>query len=235
MIALGSTNASKVYLGSEEISKIYLGSTQIWGGSSPTPPTPVLPYDAEIEYLEGDGNQYIDTGFIPDDTCGMYIEVCSNGYNGSSQHIFGCIGDSTDSRWNINYAIYNQSNRIVVNWNGANNTDLYNTPYTFDEIKNNYLNSRKAYVNDIQVRASSATLKSINRSAYLFASHISSGYANPLPGRIGFLKISKGYDIIMDFIPVRVGQVGYMYDRVSKQLFGNAGTGSFILGNDVTT
>ena len=35
-------------------------------------------------------------------------------------------------------------------------------------------------------------------------------------------------------IPVRVGQVGYMYDRVSKTLFGNAGTDSFVLGPDVT-
>ena len=33
-------------------------------------------------------------------------------------------------------------------------------------------------------------------------------------------------------IPVRVGQVGYMYDRVSGQLFGNQGTGNFILGED---
>ena len=37
----------------------------------------------------------------------------------------------------------------------------------------------------------------------------------------------------MDIIPVRIGNVGYMYDRVSGQLFGNAGTGSFVLGPDV--
>ena len=36
-----------------------------------------------------------------------------------------------------------------------------------------------------------------------------------------------------DYIPVRVGQVGYMYDRVSRRLFGNAGTGAFVLGPDV--
>ncbi len=37
----------------------------------------------------------------------------------------------------------------------------------------------------------------------------------------------------IDMIPVRVGSVGYMYDKVSKTLFGNAGSGSFILGNDI--
>jgi hypothetical protein len=37
---------------------------------------------------------------------------------------------------------------------------------------------------------------------------------------------------VADFIPVRIGQTGYMYDKVSGQLFGNAGTGAFILGPD---
>lgn len=34
-------------------------------------------------------------------------------------------------------------------------------------------------------------------------------------------------------LPYDVGTVGYMYDRVSGQLFGNAGTGDFILGPDI--
>ena len=38
-----------------------------------------------------------------------------------------------------------------------------------------------------------------------------------------------------DFLPVRVVTVGYMYDRVSGQFFGNAGTGAFIIGPDKTT
>ena len=29
-------------------------------------PTPPLPYDAEVEYLESTGTQYIDTGIVPD-------------------------------------------------------------------------------------------------------------------------------------------------------------------------
>ena len=42
-----------------------------------------------------------------------------------------------------------------------------------------------------------------------------------------------GETLVRDYIPVRVGQVGYMYDKVSGQLFGNSGTGNFILGNDI--
>ena len=39
--------------------------------------------------------------------------------------------------------------------------------------------------------------------------------------------------MLRDFVPVRIGNVGYMYDKVSKQLFGSIGTGQFILGQDI--
>ena len=46
------------------------------------------------------------------------------------------------------------------------------------------------------------------------------------------MKLTKGTTVVLDMIPVRVGNVGYMYDKVSRKLFGNAGTGYFILGPD---
>ena len=41
--------------------------------------------------------------------------------------------------------------------------------------------------------------------------------------------------LVRDFIPVRVGRAGYMFDRVSGEYlpFGNVGTGAFILGPDI--
>jgi hypothetical protein len=39
--------------------------------------------------------------------------------------------------------------------------------------------------------------------------------------------------ILRDFIPVRKGTTGYMYDKVSGQLFGNSGSGNFILGPNI--
>jgi len=40
--------------------------------------------------------------------------------------------------------------------------------------------------------------------------------------------------VVRDYIPVRVGRVGYLFDRVSGEYlpYGNKGTGSFILGPD---
>ena len=47
--------------------------------------------------------------------------------------------------------------------------------------------------------------------------------------------IEKSGEKIIDLIPVRKRSIGYMYDRVSGQLFGNQGTGDFIIGPDKTT
>ena len=52
-------------------------------------------------------------------------------------------------------------------------------------------------------------------------------------GRIYHLRIDKAGVTEFDLIPVRIGNEGYMYDRVSGKLFGNAGTGKFILGPDI--
>lgn len=51
--------------------------------------------------------------------------------------------------------------------------------------------------------------------------------------RIGRNKIVIDGVVVRDFLPVRKNGVGYMYDTVSKELFGNSGTGAFILGPDV--
>jgi hypothetical protein len=52
------------------------------------------------------------------------------------------------------------------------------------------------------------------------------------PWKLVHLSISEDDTLIFDLIPVRVGTTGYLYDKVSGQLFGNNGTGSFILGPD---
>ena len=51
--------------------------------------------------------------------------------------------------------------------------------------------------------------------------------------KIASYQILKDNVLVRDFIPVRNEGVGYLYDKVSGQLFGNAGTGSFTYGNDV--
>lgn len=50
--------------------------------------------------------------------------------------------------------------------------------------------------------------------------------------RVAKFAVYKNGALAFDGIPVRTSSVGYLYDRVSGQLFGNAGTGDFTLGPD---
>ena len=57
----------------------------------------------------------------------------------------------------------------------------------------------------------------------------------PSKGKISYCKLYDNNILVRDLIPVRIGAVGYFYDRVSGQLFGNSGTGAFVIGPDKTT
>ena len=55
------------------------------------------------------------------------------------------------------------------------------------------------------------------------------------PTRVNRLSLfDKNFSLVADFIPIRKGNIGYMYDRVSRQLLGNQGTGDFVIGPDKT-
>ena len=51
--------------------------------------------------------------------------------------------------------------------------------------------------------------------------------------RIYYYRIYNSGVLVRDFIPVRNGQTGFMYDRVTGALFPNEGSGSFTLGPDL--
>ena len=51
--------------------------------------------------------------------------------------------------------------------------------------------------------------------------------------RLYSLVFSRNNVILRNFIPVRVGQVGCLYDKVSGQIFRDVGNGSYVLGNDI--
>jgi len=182
-----------------------------------------LPYDYEVEYLESSGTQYIDTGVYPDSTYTFDTDVTL--LNNGSTTLWGCRRsgsyDSLNSQCYLNFNpsngykhiyLFSTSVRLPDNWK-SNFMPVLNTMYSLRGI---------TVVPTMSVMTYPITLFAFNMI----------GDINPSTSRIGsFTAYSNGVKVC-DMIPVRVGQVGYMYDKVSGQLFGNVGTGSFILGSD---
>lgn len=72
-----------------------------------------------------------------------------------------------------------------------------------------------------------------NTNIALFNRNVTNPAVRDIGLKIYSFQISKNGKILRDFEPVRVDNVGYMYDKVSGQLFGSIGTGQFILGTDL--
>ena len=199
-----------------------------------------LPYDAEVEYLESTGTAYINTGITPTLSYSVEMEfkwVSPWSETDGSGTLFG-----TMVGWNANTF-------MVVCTANSSKTELYNCWGN----KNTY-NNNKNYINGLLDGWHSLSFR--NKTTYIDGTAIAgttNGTGNPTgnvyvfcanykntatygSGTTKQIRSFKMYDassnLVMDLIPVRKGTTGYMYDKVSKQLFGNAGTDAFVLGRD---
>lgn len=228
MIVFGASDMTKAYVGSTEVSKAYLGDELVWGGSSPA-----LPYDAEIEYLESTGTQYINTGYIPN---GTDIQILGKFYLSKYAANWGRWFSAFTNEQAAAYRILrNNSNNtsVVVTCGGAATNGgiqlsinglnyLYNFDISIDHV----------IINNVTRTYKVGKLGNTNTNPLLLFAPGSAG--TTASGKFYFFKLLKNGITALDLIPVRKDGKGYMYDKVSGQLLGNAGTGSFTIGPDVS-
>ena len=95
--------------------------------------------------------------------------------------------------------------------------------------------NRRAGIDGIYVDASNLNWNTTNNFYFFLFERVNNvgSAVNPSANRLYGAMFEKEGETIRNFIPVRKGDVGYMYDLVSGQLFGNSGTGNFILGPDI--
>ena len=204
-----------------------------------------LPYDAEVEYLESTGTQAIQTGYILFDNLNrircefMTLNIPDTGTDAapfatsinkirctyptdysasaSTMNVWGTGGKWLTIRgfdrsaWHAWDSLTDDSSRHwELKFDGLN---LYNGTYP-----------------------SGSTVKA-NAGICLFG-YGTSATTFFAAGKYRIKSFSAYYGAgetpRLDMIPVRKDGVGYMYDRVSGELFGNDGTGAFIIGPDKT-
>lgn len=182
------------------------------GGSS-------LPYDAEIEYLESTGTQWIDTGVDLKKIVVMSAEISITKTITTNSMVFGVYYD------NSNYPRF----QIYINSQCKWSSD-YPGYYNYSGItKGGTVSIGTKYTPVV----TSTSLQNSNATILLFARNNDRGGMLPIDGmRLYSSHATYDNTLARDYIPVRVGQTGYLYDKVSGRLFGNAGTDPFILGPD---
>lgn len=234
MSYIGTSKIGKMFLGGTEISKAYLGDKLVYQNK---------PYDSEVEYLESTGTQYIDTGIVIDSTNYSIVSKAMLLNNRSSL----CFVRWTPAPTYCTFGLYIGGTQNITYYYGN-----YKTLHYINNIPlSSHVNKERIYrlnedskliiedpVNGIITQINAVMDESVmsnSYSLYLFSANSNGILSETQNGiRVYSFTVKRNDNIVADFIPVRIGTNGYMYDKVSGQLFGNKGMGDFVLGPDVT-
>lgn len=217
--------------------QIYLGVRR---GSS----TPPLPYDAEVKYLESTGTQYIITGVRPQ--VGDVFSVDT-----TVQYSANVVSDTWLTGWYVGSGnssiIGTYQNQIYFTYNTDGNVaktkvglyDKHRIRYNFPDgilIDDIVLSSSVAANTPLTVIPISSTYNGL----CIFNRFNSYGFPETtiIKAKVFSFQIIINGSVSFDGIPVRFTNEqgvseGAMYDRVSGQLFRNAGRGEFWFGTDI--
>ena len=204
-------------------------------GSAPKPEPP-LPYDAEVEYLESTGTQYVDTGVVPNGATDIDITYSVAALTSNNNiALYGCVASGRGFFSGL--AIY-----------GTGNMNMYFINYADSPVQGLSL----AYLSQYRDWTDGTTYHHNNQSATVTAQTATSlsmpifarRNASGVIERIGTMrvyacKVFSSGTLVRDYIPVRVGTSGYLYDKANPDggplgngLYPNAGTGAFVIGPD---
>lgn len=197
-----------------------------------------LPYDAEVEYLQSSGQQLI----VCDDysltankvTYKFNLRVLSpggvafgyRGYNDYETPLIYCFYDSDNSGRRM--SVFGTTRATLI--------PAY-PGQTVSGALDIYRNPKQVILGSIKVQYSGDALQG---NTGLFGAAVHNPTTNTFELKDGISMILfSGFQILhddvlfRDYLTVRIGSVGYLYDKVSGNLFGDiCGTEPFIVGAD---
>lgn len=190
-----------------------------------------------VEYLESTGTQWIDTGIGYTKSTKVESRFRKTSTVGIGNNLFGSgssFGSSDDfSLWcekNTGLAIHMPYPYVDSGYKMTSVSINNDVVFTAD------LEKRVFTLNDQSYTVGGTTTSGSNNHILLYTFGPGYSYTSYFIGRIYYWKQWDNGTLVRSFIPVRdENNVGYMYDEVTGQIFGNAGSGSFVVGNDLPT
>ena len=219
MIALGGTTITKAYLGSTELANIAIGDELLLSSE----PAPLPEGVVEIEYLEKESgkNSLIDLGTREDAI--FEITAQATGTVNTSMVLISRNSASSGGSW---FGVASNGK-----WGFGTGSGAYSNVSALDKTDMTVDFTVNPVVGTINGNTFSRAKGGPNSNWILFGS-LYNNY--PFIGRLYSLKAYIVGKLVFDLIPCRVGNVGYLYDKISKNLFANVNSDPFLLGTDKT-
>lgn len=186
-------------------------------------------YDAEIEYIYADYSKNFCIELPISAGPSDYFEVGET-----------LVTPVTGSGLLFTANTFNQFNANYYSYNSETTTTTYSTTVgtnATDGGINIKLGEKTSIVLSTTFKKYNNTTVNLNRplkqninKIYIFG-NLSNYYTRAARLYSFYIKINNTK--VYDLIPVRKGNIGYLYDKISGKLFANSGTGNFILGPDI--
>lgn len=199
-----------------------------------------IPSFVRVEYLESTGTQYVDTGIrtgpgTRSETDVAVLDWDASAYAlsgaGSNRHVFGkgysgaSSGSGNAAKLYFGLGAQNYPSSVALSGlAGVRHVYWIDAP------------SATAGIDGTSFSLGSAgTIGTNDFTSLLLAQRQSAtGTRGQMAARLYGCRYYEAGELVLDLVPVRVGPLGLLYDRVSGDVFPNAGTGAFILGPNLT-
>ena len=202
-------------IGDKSAVRVTVGDEVVWTG---------LPVGfQQLDYIESAGEQYIDTGFIPDQDSRILCEI----YWLGGMNVFGAR--STVASRNFSARVISGYWQLGYGSNGGVTTGTVEAQQTWQTVE---IRKNELYVDGVF---------SVSREYMVFTAPypialgaIRAGSLYYGTARYRGCRIWDGETLVRDLIPCRSpGGIVGMYDTVNAVFYGNSGTGEFAAGADV--
>ena len=182
-----------------------------------------------MNYIQSSGTQFIGTGVIPDIDTKIVINFTPLAI-GHDDVMCGVIKPNIAIGYKTGFITGGFKNDTGYSVDVPES--VANTTYDAEIFNGHFVLNGEDHVFD------AVTSYSTTRSIYLFAGSYATagdGAYGKVTAKLSMCKIYTGNTLLRNFIPCMnpSGEIG-LYDLVSKEFYGNSGTGTFIAGEEVT-
>lgn len=186
----------------------------------------------ELEYIEGTGTQYINTGFKPNNNTRAIVKL-SGAPRTKEQQLFGSRGSSSSSD---RFLFTTAGDTVSYRTDFYNNNVAVNISYSFDTPFVVEKNKNQTFINGTLVATNTSGTFSSNYPMFLLAGNSGGTPSIAKSGtRFFYAQFYNNGSLERSFIPCKnpEGTIG-LYDTVEKKFYTNSGTGVFLAGPEAT-
>lgn len=197
-----------------------------------------LSYDRQVDCLITDGKAFIDTGI----KVGPNVTFSLEFYLPQMDNLIQLFGGREDA-YNNQLYFYNDARdpSYPSYWRygdkNVGTAQLTEGTYVFDNTQS----PNVLYINDVSYTAANPTFTQVNSNFYIFTLNTQAdGTPHPATQNMaegiafhGGKIYVNGY-LVRDYIPVVKDDVGYLYDNITKKLYGNANSQGAFTYTEIT-